>query len=134
MDDGTIHTCPYCGRILARPTEVDPATTTVADRLRRPDYVETRPRDINIGLALGLVVVLFMDIGVLVRRDFTPLGFGANVVVAAALTILLGLWYRQMRVDTAAANTERHATYEKRLETWRHTYYCRPCDAVFVRE
>lgn len=134
MDDRTTHTCPYCGQILSPPSEVDPAATTVADRLRRPDYVETRARDINIGLALGLVVVLFMDVGVLVRRNFTPLGFGANVVVAAALTMLLALWYWQMRVDSAAANAERYAAYEKQMETWRHTWYCTHCDAVFVRQ
>jgi hypothetical protein len=39
-----------------------------------------------------------------------------------------------MRVDTAVTNAEEYATYEKRLETWRHTYYCAHCDAVFVRD
>ncbi len=85
-------------------------------------------------LLAGLAVVLFMDVGVFVRRDFSPLGFSKNVLVAAGLTVLLALWYRQMRVDTAATNAEEYAAYEKRLETWWHTYYCVPCDAVFVRE
>ena len=102
--------------------------------MRPPDYVETRTRDINIGLALGLAVVLFMDVGVFVRRDFTSLGFTTNVLVAAGLTVLLALWYWRMRVDTAVTNAEEYAAYEKRLETWRHTYYCAHCDAVFVRE
>jgi len=132
--DNTAHTCPYCGHGLSRPSEVDPAKTSVADRLRQPAYVETRARDINIGLALGLAVVLFMDVSIFVRRDFTSLGFTTNVLVAAALTLLLALWYWQMRVDTAATNAEQYAAYEKRIETWRHTYYCAHCDAVFVRE
>lgn len=134
MDTQVAHLCPYCGHVLARPTEIDPATTSVAERLRQPDYVETRARDINIGLALGLAVALFMDVGVLVQRNFTPLGFGANLVVAAGLTLLLALWYWRMRVDTAATNAEQHAAYEERMETWRHTYYCPRCDAAFVRE
>jgi hypothetical protein len=134
MDTQATHTCPYCGQALPRPTEIDPTRTALADRLRPPDYVETRTRDINIGLALGLAVVLFMDVGVFVQRDFSPLGFSTNVLVAAGLTILLALWYWQMRVDTATTNAEEYAAYEKRMETWRHTYYCVHCDAVFVRE
>ena len=134
MDTQNTHTCPYCGRTLSRPADVDARKTTVADKLRPPDYVETRTRDINIGLALGLAVVLFMDVGVFVRRDFSPLGFSTNALVAAGLTVLLALWYRQMRVDTAATNAEAYAAYEKRMQSWRHTYYCAHCDAVFVRE
>jgi hypothetical protein len=134
MDTPIAYPCPYCGRTLSRPNEVDPKRTTVAEHLRPPDYIETRTRDINIGLALGLAVVLFMDIGVFVERDFTPLGFSTNVLVAVGLTVLLALWYWRMRVDTAVTNAEEYAAYEKRLETWRHTYYCTRCDAVFVRE
>ncbi len=136
MENAPIHSCPYCGRPLARPTEAEPTPTTLTSRLKlvRPVYVETRARDINIGLALGLVVVLFMDVGVFVRRDFTALGFSTNVLVAASLTALLALWYWRMRVDTAATNAEQYTAYAKRLETWNHTYYCPHCDAVFVRE
>jgi hypothetical protein len=134
MDTHIAHACPYCGHTLSRPADVDAKRTTVAEHLRPPDYVETRPRDINIGLALGLVVVLFMDVGVFVRRDFTSFGFTTNILVAAGLTLLLALWYWRMRVDTAVTNAEQYAAYEKRLETWRHTYYCPHCDAVFVRE
>jgi hypothetical protein len=134
METPHIHPCPYCGHTLSRPAEVDPAVTTLAERLQPPAYVETPARDINIGLALGLAVVLFMDVGVFVERDFTPLGFSTNVLVAAGLTVLLALWYWRMRVDTAVTNAEEYAAYEKRLETWRHTYYCAHCDAVFVRD
>jgi hypothetical protein len=134
METPRIHPCPYCGHTLSRPAEVDPAVTPLAERLQPPAYVETRARDINIGLALGLAVVLFMDVGVFVERDFTPLGFSTNVLVAAGLTVLLALWYWRMRVDTAVTNAEEYAAYEKRLETWRHTYYCAHCDAVFVRD
>ena len=134
METPLIHACPYCGQTLSRPADVDARKTTVADKLRQPDYVETRTRDINIGLALGLAVVLFMDVGVFVRRDFTSFGFTTNLLVAAGLTVLLALWYWRMRVDTAITNAEEYAAYEKRLETWRHTYYCAHCDAVFVRE
>ncbi len=138
MENAPIHSCPYCGRTLARPTEAEPTPTTLTGRLKlaRPVYVETRARDINIGLALGLAVVLFMDVGVFVRRDFTALGFSTstNVLVAASLTALLALWYWRMRVDTAATNAEQYTAYEKRLETWNHTYYCPHCDAFFVRE
>lgn len=128
------HSCPYCGRALVQPSEIDLPPTAQANRLTRPVYVETRARDINIGLALGLAVVLFMDIGVFVRRDFTAFGFSTNVLVAASLTVLLALWYWRMRVDTAATNAEQYAAYEKRMETWNHTWYCAHCDAVFVRE
>lgn len=134
MNTHIAHTCPYCGHILSRPTDVDPRHTAHMGRLRRPDYVETRPRDIKIGLALGLVVALVMDIGVFVRRDFSPLGLTTNVLAAAGLTVLLALWYWRMRVETAATNAEQHAAYEKRMEAWRHTYYCVRCDAVFVRD
>ena len=134
MENATTHPCPYCGRPLAQPSGIAPVRTALADRLSRPVYVETRARDINIGLALGLAVVSFMDIGVFVRRDFTALGFSTNVLVAAGLTALLALWYWRMRVDTAATNAEQYAAYEKRMETWNHTWYCPHCDAVFVRE
>lgn len=134
MEIRAVPTCPYCGRPLAAPGAVDPRHTGVAERLRPPEYVETRAREINIGLALGLAVVAFMDVGVFVRRDLSPFGFTTNVLVAAGLTILLALWYRSMRVDTAAANADRRAAYEQRLETWRHTYYCTHCDAAFVRD
>ncbi|MGI8856591.1 MAG: hypothetical protein ACR2JW_12640 [Thermomicrobiales bacterium] len=134
MDTHIAHLCPYCGHTLSRPDEVDSTATALAERLRPPNYVETCTRDINIGLALGLAVVLFMDVGVFVRRDFSPLGFSTNVLVAVGLTVLLALWYWRMRVDTAATNAEEYAAYEKRLETWRHTYYCVHCDAIFVRE
>jgi tetrahydromethanopterin S-methyltransferase subunit E len=128
------HLCPYCGKPLSRPTDVDRRWTTVASRLEPPTYVETRARDVNIGLALGLVVVLIMDVGVFVRRDFSPLGFGSNILVTAGLTVLLALWYWRMRVDTAETNAESYAAYEKRMETWQHTWYCARCDAVFVRD
>jgi len=134
MNTTVAHACPYCGRTLSRPTDAHASATPLADKLRPPDYVGTRTRDINIGFALGLAVILFMDIGVFVRRDFLPLGFTTNVLVAAGLTILLALWYWRMRVDTAATNAEERVVYEKRMETWRHTYYCAHCDAVFVRE
>lgn len=127
------HPCPYCGRSLVHPTEVNPARTSVARSLQRPEYIETRVRDINIGLALGLIVVLTMDIGVFVRREFSPFGFATNVLVAAALTVLLALWYWRMRVDTAATNAEHYAAHQKSMERWTHTYYCTHCDAVFVR-
>ncbi len=134
MEHAPTHPCPYCGRTLTRPTETEPVPTALADRLRRPVYVETRARDINIGLMLGLAVVLFMDIGVFARRDVTTLGFSTNLLVAAGLTLLLALWYWRMRVDTAATNAAEYAVYEKRMETWNHTWYCAHCDAVFVRE
>jgi len=134
MENTTIYPCPYCGRPLAQPDEAQPVPSTRASKLTRPVYVETRARDINIGLALGLAVVSFMDIGVFVRRDFTALGFSTNLLVAASLTTLLALWYWRMRVDTAATNAEQYAAYTKRLETWDHTWYCSHCDAVFVRE
>ena len=134
MKNAPTHPCPYCGRMLTQPTEGTILPTALASRLTRPVYVETRARDINIGLALGLVVVVFMDIGVVVRRDFTAFGFSTNVPVAGGLTLLLALWYWRMRVDTAATNAEEHAAYEKRMERWKHTWYCAHCDAVFVRE
>ncbi|GAC1427442.1 MAG: hypothetical protein NVSMB6_27650 [Burkholderiaceae bacterium] len=134
MANATTHPCPYCGRTLIHPTETGPVSTPLASRLTRPIYVETRPRDINIGLALGLAVAVFMDIGVFVRRDFSALGFSTNVLVAGGLTILLALWYWRMRVDTATTNAEEQATHEKRMETWNHTWYCTHCDAAFVRE
>ncbi len=126
--------CPYCGHPLCRPTEVDPQQTIVARQLQPPVYVETRVRDINIGLAIGLVIVLVMDVGVFVQRDFSPFSFGSNVLVAGGLTALLALWYWRMRVDTAATNATEYAAYEKRIETWHHTWYCTYCDAVFIRE
>jgi len=134
MKDTPTHPCPYCGRTLARPTEDTRIPPTRASRLTRLIYVETRVRDINIGFALGLVVVLFMDIGVFVRRDFTAFGFSTNVLVAGGLTLLLTLWYWRMRVDTATTNAEAYAAYEKRMEAWNHTWYCAYCDAIFVRE
>ncbi len=134
MENPLTHRCPYCGRTLTQPTESTPIPTGRASRLRRPVYVETRARDINIGLALGLAVVVFMDIGVFVRRDVTAFGFSTNVLVAGGLTLLLALWYWRMRVDTAATNAEEHAAYTKRMATWNHTWYCAHCDAVFVRE
>ena len=134
MEHITIPSCPYCGRTLARPTESESAPTALARKLTRPVYVETRARDINIGLVLGLAVVLFVDIGVFVRRDGTALGFSTNLLVAIGLTVLLALWYWRMRVDTAATNAAEYAAYEKRMATWNHTWYCAHCDAVFVRE
>jgi len=134
MKDTPTHPCPYCGRTHARPTEDMRIPTALANRLTHPIYVETRVRDINIGLALGLAVVLFMDIGVFVRRDVTALGFTTNLLVAGGLTLLLALWYWRMRVDTAATNAEAYAAYEKRMEAWNHTWYCAHCDAIFVRE
>ncbi len=134
MENAPPHSCPYCGRTLVQPTERAPLPTALASRLTRPVYVETRVRDINIGFALGLIVVLFMDIGVFVRRDVTAFGFSTNVLVAGGLTLLLTLWYWRMRVDTAATNEEEHAAYTKRMATWNHTWYCAHCDAVFMRE
>ena len=134
MENATTHCCPYCGHTLVRPTGDEAAPTALASRLSRPIYVETRARDINIGLAFGLAVVLFMDIGVFVRRDFTTFGFSTNVLVAFGLTVLLALWYWRMRVETAATNAEAYAAYTKRLEMWNHTWYCARCAAVFVRE
>lgn len=134
MENAPTYSCPYCGRTLTRSTETEPVSTPLARRLTRPAYVETRVRDINIGLVLGLAVVLFIDIGVFARRDFTTFGFSTNVLVAICLTVLLALWYWRMRVDTAATNAEQYAAYEKRMETWNHTWYCADCDAVFVRE
>ncbi len=134
MENALTHRCPYCRRTLVQPTEREPLPTALASRLTRPVYVETRARDINIGLALGLAVVVFMDIGVFVRHDVTAFGFSTNVLVAGGLTLLLALWYWRMRVDTAATNAEEHATYEKRMDTWNHTWYCAHCDAVFMRE
>jgi hypothetical protein len=133
MEHATIPSCPYCGRTLARPTGTE-SPTPLASRLTRPVYVETRTRDINIGLVLGLAVVLFVDIGVFVRRDVTTLGFSTNLLVAIGLTVLLVLWYWRMRVDSAVTNAAEYAAYEKRMETWNHTWYCAHCDAVFVRE
>ncbi len=133
MEHAPTPSCPYCRRTLARPTGTEPPTP-LASRLTRPVYVETRTRDINIGLVLGLAVVLFVDIGVFVRRDGTALGFSTNLLVAIGLTVLLALWYWRMRVDTTATNAAEHAIYEKRMETWDHTWYCAHCDAVFVRE
>jgi predicted outer membrane lipoprotein len=132
-DDPTPPPCPYCGYTLRRPTEGAATTTTHREQLARPEDAETRARDINIGLALGLAVVLFMDIGVFVRREFTPFGFITNVLIAAAFTVLLPLWYWRMRVDTAATNAEGYVTYQRRMEAWRHTYYCAHCDAIFHR-
>ncbi len=134
LTDDTMHCCPYCGQPLIHATEADCAQTTLAHRLARPVYVETRVRDINVGLALGLPVVLFMDIGTLVRHDDAPLSFTTNLVIAITFSILLPLWYWRMRVDSAAANAERFDAYQLRLETWRHTWWCARCDAVFVRE
>ncbi|MDQ2785164.1 MAG: hypothetical protein M3Y58_09215 [Chloroflexota bacterium] len=134
MENVPTHSCPYCGRSLAQPTEHASVSPALADKLIRPIYGETRARDINIGLALGLAVVLFMDIGVFVRRDFTTFGFSSNLLVAGGLTLLLALWYWRMRVDTAATNAEAHAAHEKRMERWNHTWYCAHCDAVFVRD
>lgn len=134
MENATAPSCPYCGGWLVRPAEIGSAPTILASRLTRPVYVETRARDINIGLVLGLLVVVFIDVGVFVRRDFTALGFSTNVLVAIGLTVLLALWYWRMRVDTAATNAAEYALYEKRMETWNHTWYCAHCDAVFLRE
>lgn len=135
MDHDQIHghICPYCGRPLLHSADVNPARTAVTRSLERPEYIETRVRDINIGLALGLIVVVAMDIGVFVRREFSPFGFATNVLVAAGLTVLLALWYWRMRVDTATTNAEQYAAYQKRMERWTHTYYCAHCDAAFVR-
>ncbi|MCA1666282.1 MAG: hypothetical protein LC793_02550 [Thermomicrobia bacterium] len=134
MENAATHCCPYCGRTLVRPNEGETTPVALAGRLSRPTYIETRLRDINIGLALGLAVVLFMDIGVFVRRDFTAFGFATNVLVAFGLSVLLALWYWRMRVETAATNAEAYAAYTKRMEMWNHTWYCDQCAAVFVRE
>jgi len=81
-----------------------------------------------------LAVVVFMDIGVFVRRDVPALDFSTNILVALGLTILLALWYWRMRVDTAVTNAEERARYERQMERWSHTYYCAECDAVFLRD
>ena len=130
----TRYACPYCGRPIYRPSEIDHSASRLRERLAEPTYVETRVRDINVGLVLGLAVVLFMDIGVVVRPEFSSLGFATNVLIAAAFTILLPLWYWRMRVDTAAANAERLAAYERRWAAWTHTYWCASCDAAFHRD
>jgi len=115
------HTCPYCHCRLypavARPAPFQPATT----------------RDCTVGLVLGLAVVGFVDIGVFVRRDPALIGFGSNLVVAAVLTVLLALWYREMRAEVARQNADAHRAWQKQMDDHRHLYRCQRCALTFRR-
>jgi len=115
------HTCPYCHRNLrsavTRPAPFQPATT----------------RDCTVGLVLGFAVVGFVDIGVFVRRDPTPIGFGSNLIVAAVLTVLLALWYREMRAEVARQNAEAYGAWQKQMDDHQHLYRCQHCALTFHR-
>jgi len=115
------HSCPYCHRHLhpavACPAPFQPATT----------------RDCTVGLVLGLAVVGFVDIGVFVRRDPALIGFGSNLVVAAVLTVLLALWYREMRAEVARQNAEAHRAWQKQMDDHQHLYRCQRCALTFHR-
>jgi hypothetical protein len=120
MDANQGHVCPYCGTPLARGA-------------MPPVFVAETTRDCTVGFCLGLAVVLFMDIGVFVRRDPTPFGFVTNVAIAAAFTILLGAWYRGMRNEVAMTNAREKAAWRERMETWEHAWRCERCHVVFKR-
>lgn len=120
MTDMDQHTCPYCGQEMERPA-------------MPPAFVAGTTRDCTVGFCLGLAVVLFMDIGVFVRRDPTSFGFVTNVAIAFAFTILLVAWYRGMRNEVAMANARDEATWREQMETWEHSWRCDRCNLVFRR-
>jgi hypothetical protein len=86
-----------------------------------------------VGFFLGLAVVLFMDVGVFVRRDPTPFGFVTNVSIAFGFTVLLFAWYRGMRNEVATANAREEAVWREQMEIWEHSWRCEHCNLVFRR-
>ncbi len=103
MDDTENGRCPYCAHPLER-TALPPA------------FVATSTRDSTVGFVLGLAVVLFMDVGVVVRPDPTPFGFGTNVAIAFGFTGLLVAWYRGMRHEVGRANARAQAAWRAKMD------------------
>jgi hypothetical protein len=98
-----------------------------------PAFVAGTTRDCTVGFFMGLAVVLFMDIGVFVRRDPTPFGFVTNLAIAIAFTILLFAWYRGMCNEVATTNAREEAAWRAQMEAWEHSWRCDRCDLVFRR-
>lgn len=114
-------TCPYCYAPL-HPESATPAP-----------YQPATIRDCTIGFVLGLAVVGFIDVGIFVRRDPTPVGFLSNLAVATVLTVLLVWWYRQMRAEVALQNTETWRTWQRQWDDAQHLYRCDRCALTFRR-
>lgn len=114
-------TCPYCGLtlhpVVTVPAPFQPATT----------------RECTFGFLLGLVVVAFVDVGIFARRDPTTGGFLSNLAIAAVLTTLLVLWYRQMRCEVGVRNREAYRMWEQQTDAAMHLYRCGRCALSFRR-
>lgn len=120
MDETGMGRCPYCGQPLERPA-------------MPPAFIAASTRDSTVGFALGLAVAVFMDVGVFVRPDPTPFGFGTNVIIAYGLTGLLIAWYRGMRHEVETANARDSAAWQAKMDAWQRTYRCDRCNLVFRR-